>query len=110
MTGAHQPPTGPAGASLPPEGAQPLAGWYPDPDGEGLRWWDGAAWTSDETSGTAMACLVCQHDGFDRTRYMLNTQGLTLIGWDGFNREATCFVCRRCGFIHWFAPAPPVPR
>lgn len=23
----------------------PPAGWYPDPEGSGLRWWDGAGWT-----------------------------------------------------------------
>jgi len=25
--------------------ATPDAGWYPDPQGQGLRWWDGSAWT-----------------------------------------------------------------
>lgn len=24
---------------------QAPAGWYPNPDGEGMRWWDGARWT-----------------------------------------------------------------
>lgn len=24
----------------------PEAGWYPNPEGAGLRWWDGTAWTS----------------------------------------------------------------
>jgi hypothetical protein len=24
------------------------AGWYPDPDGSGLRWWDGTTWTTHE--------------------------------------------------------------
>lgn len=23
----------------------PAAGWYPNPEGEGLRWWDGSGWT-----------------------------------------------------------------
>lgn len=23
----------------------PAAGWYPDPQGQGLRWWDGSTWT-----------------------------------------------------------------
>jgi hypothetical protein len=27
------------------EPALPARGWYPDPEGRGLRWWDGAAWS-----------------------------------------------------------------
>lgn len=87
---------------------QTAAGWHPDPDGQGLRWWDGVQWTSHTSDPQPqMTCLMCGCGDFDRTQYMLNTQGLTLLGWDGFNRTASCFVCRRCGFIHWFAPAPP---
>jgi|688.fasta_scaffold261175_2 hypothetical protein len=33
----------------PPQGGT-QAGWYPDPDGEGTRWWDGTRWT-DRTEG-----------------------------------------------------------
>jgi hypothetical protein len=40
-SGTPQPPPPPTG---------PPAGWYPDPDGEGTRWWDGARWT-DRTEG-----------------------------------------------------------
>lgn len=29
-----------------PEKPSVPAGWYPDPNGEGLRYWDGAAWTT----------------------------------------------------------------
>jgi hypothetical protein len=46
---------------------------------------------------------VCGNGQFATMQYMLNTQGLTLLGWDGFNRTATCHVCENCGFIHWFA-------
>jgi hypothetical protein len=28
-------------------GALPPPGWYPDPQGIGRRWWDGARWTDD---------------------------------------------------------------
>ena len=32
-------------SSSPPPLQLPPAGWYPDPEGLGLRWWDGARWT-----------------------------------------------------------------
>ncbi len=86
------------------------AGWFPDPDGEGLRWWDGTSWTADESNRPAMTCVFCQFTELDRTLYMLNTQGMSMLGLDAFNRQANCYVCRRCGFIHWFALAPPAPR
>ena len=25
--------------------SSPAPGWYPNPEGEGLRWWDGSTWT-----------------------------------------------------------------
>lgn len=106
----HPDPTTPP-PSAPPEGApdaagQP-AGWYPDPEGIGLRWWDGSRWTEHEQGPQGMHCHNCRHTQFDHANYLLNTQGMTLLGWDGFNRQATCLVCRRCGFIHWFAQSRP---
>lgn len=35
---------------------QAPAAWYPDPDGSGLRYWDGAVWTEHRAAGpTAIA-------------------------------------------------------
>lgn len=80
------------------------SGWYPDSDGEGLRWWDGTAWTSHrQHQPRGMACLMCSSGDFDRAEYFLDPRGVRL----GVNRRASCLVCRRCGFIHWFAPVAP---
>ena len=39
---------------------------------------------------------------------MMNTRGLTFMGWDWANKAARCLVCERCGYIHWFAPLPQI--
>lgn len=35
----------------------PEANWYPDPEGGGLRWWDGTAWTEDRKEAPAPPAL-----------------------------------------------------
>lgn len=39
------PPADRQGADLPPPPQMPPPGWYANPEGLGLRWWDGAHWT-----------------------------------------------------------------
>ena len=57
-----------------------------------------------DAAGPAMACHHCQHTGFEQKSVQLNTAGMTLLGLDWANRQATCLICTRCGFIHWFHP------
>jgi hypothetical protein len=33
----------------------PEPGWYPNPEGQGLRWWDGTAWTAHVHVGDGVA-------------------------------------------------------
>jgi hypothetical protein len=42
----------PAGPVPVPPGSTP-PGWYPNPNGHGLRWWDGRQWTANTHDGTA---------------------------------------------------------
>ena len=88
-------------------------GWYTDPRHPPRQWyWDGTAWTGESRDQPVlppppMRCVYCGRTSqFQPASYMLNTQGLTLLGWDGFNRVAHCQICTSCGFIHWFAPPP----
>lgn len=52
----------------------------------------------------AMRCHHCGGGDFDRREAQLNTAGMTFLNLDWANRSAACFVCRACGFIHWFLP------
>ena len=42
-------------ATQSPTSSTPAAGWYPDPQGQGLRWWDGSAWTEHTHEETPAA-------------------------------------------------------
>jgi hypothetical protein len=49
-----------------------------------------------------LRCNVCGHDLFWQRRAQLNTAVATFLNFDWANRSATCFVCDRCGYVHWF--------
>lgn len=52
--------------------------------------------------GHQLKCQVCSHDQFWRHQVLLNTRTLTFFDMDWMNRDATCVVCERCGYVHWF--------
>lgn len=51
-----------------------------------------------------LECQICRHNDFDERKAQLNTAVMSLWGLDWLNRSARCFVCLRCGYIHWFLP------
>jgi len=53
--------------------------------------------------GHDLSCRVCQHDRFHTRKAQLNTALMSLFDLDFLNRTATCAICERCGYIHWFA-------
>ncbi|MDQ3576632.1 MAG: DUF2510 domain-containing protein [Actinomycetota bacterium] len=136
------------------------AGWYPDPEGNGDRWWNGMSWGElraqpavqaqpyptqqydqsqshpsqtpayiqspaynqgqtqqaqayvqppepaphQQPAGPDMHCVHCQWNDFQPADYLLiNPRGTTPFNPETFNFSANCLICRRCGFIHWFA-------
>jgi hypothetical protein len=52
--------------------------------------------------GEPLECHVCKHDRFRRRRAQLNTAVCSFFNLDWANKSATCVVCDRCGYIHWF--------
>lgn len=92
------------------------------------RWWNGVSWGDQRRAPEAppqgadqpaaprpgpdgaapghppqLRCLVCGWHEFGGQEYLLNTRAMTFFGADAFNAGANCQICRRCGFIHWFA-------
>ncbi|HXF96675.1 MAG TPA: hypothetical protein VNI61_11310 [Gemmatimonadales bacterium] len=55
-----------------------------------------------EVGGRPLTCQVCGHTRFRRRRAKLNTTWMTFFELDWLNRSADCYVCDRCGFVHWF--------
>jgi len=57
-----------------------------------------------EVQGRKLKCLICSHDEFRKREAQLNTAGATFFNLDWANASGTCYVCAKCGYIHWFLP------
>jgi len=51
-----------------------------------------------------LRCQICKEELFWRREAQLNTATATAWGLDYLNASADCYVCARCGYIHWFLP------
>lgn len=57
-----------------------------------------------EILGKPLCCVVCQATTFHHRRAQLNTAAATFLNFDWANQSANCYVCDKCGHIHWFVP------
>lgn len=53
-------------------------------------------------NGQVLKCVVCGGDQFTENAWKLQTTGMSLFDLDWANRDARCFVCVSCKYIHWF--------
>ena len=53
-------------------------------------------------AGVDLTCQVCRHDEFWHREAQLNTAVASFFDFDWANATASCYVCDRCGHIHWF--------
>ncbi|MFI6869222.1 hypothetical protein [Nocardia sp. NPDC050406] len=53
-------------------------------------------------NGQLLTCDTCGHTTFEQRQWKLQTTGMTAMGMDWANRDATCYVCWACRRIHWF--------
>lgn len=49
-----------------------------------------------------LLCQFCGHDRFRWRNGLMNTPGMTFFNLDWANKSADCFICKRCGYVHWF--------
>jgi uncharacterized protein YlaI len=49
-----------------------------------------------------LRCLVCEHDEFRLKKLRVQTGVFTFLPWNWV--VANCFICDRCGYVHWFVP------
>jgi hypothetical protein len=59
---------------------------------------------SYEIQGKVLHCLVCGHDEFHRREAQLHSAAATFFKLEWTNPSGQCFICDRCGYIHWFLP------
>lgn len=55
-------------------------------------------------AGRQLRCRICDNTRFWQRKAQLNTAVATFFSFDWLNANATCVVCERCGYIHWFLP------
>jgi hypothetical protein len=55
--------------------------------------------------GQTMQCAMCKAQRFWHRRAQLHTAFLTFLDLEWMNDSADCYVCDRCGYVHWFLPA-----
>jgi predicted nucleic-acid-binding Zn-ribbon protein len=57
-----------------------------------------------EILGQQLVCLVCKSNRFQLRKAQLNTAVASFFNLDWANTSAVCYVCKQCGYIHWFLP------
>lgn len=53
-------------------------------------------------NGVVLHCVVCRCDLFFERRGQLNTALASFFNLDWTNATAECWVCGKCGYVHWF--------
>jgi uncharacterized protein len=56
--------------------------------------------------GLPVKCPHCGGEDFDAGTALLNSRGMTLLGLDWANREASLLICTTCSEVRWFLETP----
>lgn len=58
-----------------------------------------------EVAGRPLRCQLCEHTRFHERSVRLSASATPFFGLDWNTAKATCRICARCGYVHWFLPA-----
>ena len=64
--------------------------------------WGGPVESSVIIQDKELQCSHCGHNKFEKREGLLTTSWVTFFRFPFWNYSASCFVCRKCGFLHWF--------
>ena len=53
-------------------------------------------------TGAQLYCTVCKFELFFERSAPLHSRGATLFNFAWMSPVCECWVCGRCGFVHWF--------
>ncbi len=56
-----------------------------------------------------LICPVCGCKKFSERKTLMNTVGMTFMGFDWANLEAINYICKDCSYIYWFLKDPTMP-
>jgi len=57
-------------------------------------------------NGKEIVCPFCSNHKFEYREILLNTPGMTFLGFDWANRSASVLICTTCSRIEWFFNRP----
>jgi hypothetical protein len=55
-------------------------------------------------AGVELRCEICKHTTFYSREAQLHTALASFFDLEWTGTTATCYVCARCGYVHWFVP------
>jgi hypothetical protein len=54
--------------------------------------------------GEPLSCMVCHHGRFWQRNVEITPVMAELFSLDQAKTAVVCYICDRCGHIHWFMP------
>lgn len=64
--------------------------------------WSGPLSATVVIQDKELHCQHCGHHKFNKREGMLTTTWVTFFRFAFWNQSAPCYVCKNCGFVHWF--------